>query len=729
MTVSSLWKKAAKKGMVSLLTAMIVLAFFTGVNRVLAQENTTPALPSVEEITAESVTTSMDEVAEDTVVTEAKTEASTHQTVQLQSVEEGKEWKKDSWSTGGLKFMIRGKEALAWTIDIDDAGFDNPAIQSGYNKVLTIVNSLFILGLLAIAAMWMFSLLIPRQQLKRVMLVYAMAVIFVNFALPFNRLLVDSTNLLQKTLLTQNDNPIGIVDIMEAPDYKEAIGYRNKTGLMQDTNEQSVTVTLPDATGKEIEIGTLKPDEGSPMILNGALLGEGGGSAIQLNGTSQNQKLTLNTNQSIQATMTAKTTFNPDQEQQLFSFSLMILTGIAYLMMALIFLLRIVILWGLLIVSPVLLLLAIFSTTRGYFYNWMSLYGRWLLIGPLMALGIAVIVNIWQKVGLPITSGYNGSELSTLNPLSNIRFYLPGKEMPNDLSTTAQMMEYIVFLMMLYLPIFFGFALTRQKTWQAITNTLAERLPSRKVKHEEKTETEEPKANPWVGGVKNFVGEKISKLTQTVLPSEGKKSISDLSGSGIPSASNFLPEQLSLTTLPDLLGLLGAKKESRHSQDQTLSKLAHPEQIADTKERQRIEAVKTEIETRATQGDPAAALMQSEIQNRSQSNEMTPNGMNTPEVITDVHVTQEPQGTSVIKESSDKNEKTNDNHKATPVTQKATTKPKKEENEDEGGEKETEGGDNETDHDGASPEDKTDGTENGDNNPTPNPPNTNETNG
>ena len=87
---------------------------------------------------------------------------------------------------------------------------------------------------------------------------------------------------------------------------------------------------------------------------------------------------------------------------------MVLLTGVAYFAMALIFLLRIVILWALMIVSPILFLLAIFRFTRSYFYNWMEIYARWLLIGPLMALGISIVVNLWQAVGLPIDSAYPG---------------------------------------------------------------------------------------------------------------------------------------------------------------------------------------------------------------------------------------------------------------------------------------------------------------------------------
>jgi hypothetical protein len=173
-------------------------------------------------------------------------EPTTNQIVQIGQAEEG--WEPSSLQTYGTKFLIRGKEALTWSLNIEDAGFHNEAIQTSYVKVLTIVNSLFILGLLAIAAMWMFSIIIPRRYLKQVILLYAIAVIFVNFALPITRLLIDSTNLLQKTLLTQDGRNIVITDIIETPTYEQAIGYEN---LTSEESSKQIDIALANETDYE----------------------------------------------------------------------------------------------------------------------------------------------------------------------------------------------------------------------------------------------------------------------------------------------------------------------------------------------------------------------------------------------------------------------------------------------------------------------------------------------
>ncbi|MFH0820476.1 MAG: type IV secretion system protein [Candidatus Peregrinibacteria bacterium] len=623
-----LWiQKLGQKLITTLLTVILTLGFFTGIRFALAQENPLPDEPSAP-ITFE---------------------ATGHQTVELQDVA-GPEWKKSEWLTGGLKFLVRGREALSWVIGIDNAGFDNPALNTSYTTVLTIVNSLFILGLLAIAAMWMFSLLIPRQQLKRVILVYVFAVIFVNFALPVNRLLIDGANLLQKTLLTRGGNPIGIVDIVDAPTYANAVGYENQLGKTTETETQNLRLSIPDNSMMEVPVGTVNP-EAAPVTIGGTLSGVSGGTLDLRMQSSAPRELNLKTNQPINLKLESSQEFNPHREQEWFSFGLVVLTGLAYLLMALIFMARLVILWGLLILSPALLLLGVFKATRGYFLNWLSVYGRWLLIGPLIALGLSVVVNVWQAVGLPLTST---APSDTFGVAYNLKFYLPGSATPNDLSTTSHMMQYLLFLMMLYLPLFFGFALTRQKHWAQAATAITENVGrirrdksgASAVAAGEPATPATPQPGGWTQGIRTFLGEKIGQFTQAALPSR-QPLIRETEGARpiIPSASNFLPEQLALHTVPELMGLLGTNQESRHSREQTLEKLAAPQLIADPVERKNVMAVREEIETRASHGEPEAVIIKNEIQTHSETAMASAAPTNSPAVNVQVQTQEQTSAT------------------------------------------------------------------------------------
>lgn len=548
-------------------------------------------------------------------------EESEKQIVEINSdVTNDTSWTPSALRTYGTKYLIRGKEALTWSLNIKDSGFHNDAIQASYNKVLTIVNSLFILGLLAIAAMWMFSILIPRRYLKRVIIVYAGAVIFINFALPLNRLLIDSSNLLQSTLLMQDGKSIGITEIVQTPKYEEAIGYRNSSQNITSSSELHISPNNSDGN-ENMEIAKVdansEPATGS--ITNGL-----GSESIELN--MPEQSIVLNNNQTLSITQESK--FNQYNEHVIFSFIMIAATGTAYFILALIFVLRIVILWALLILSPILFLLAIFKSTRGWFINWISIYGRWLLIGPLAALGIAIIVNIWQVVGLPIENSYVGDTFA--NNMTNVAFYLPGKSTPNTLSNTGEMMEYIVFLLMLYIPIFFAFALTRQKYITSAANGISERISrgntSKEIKNElheiltgekeielESKEISTEKKEGFVAGLKNIISTNISKITETAMPSNMTE-LRNQNAHSIQTASNFLPENLAITSIHKMMEMIGADKKSRHSRDEALGKLASPESIENAKERERISAVRNEIEKRSANGEPEAMMIMGELE-------------------------------------------------------------------------------------------------------------------
>jgi|GEM_PF-5111315 len=600
-------RKIAVKLLATLLVSVLTLAFFATVNIALGQDtNGMPPAPEAEITdTGTADTTPPPSIP-----------PSASQRVDLQT--EGLTgFQRSERLTAGLKFLVRGKEALSWVMGIQDGGFDNPALSATYGTVLTIVNSLFILGLLGIAVMWMFSLIIPRHQLKKVILVYAFAVVFVNFALPANRLLIDGANLLQKTLLTRNGNPIGIVDVVNTPAYQDAVGYENQAGKINNLETRDIKVSLMNNGGgsDDLRIGALNPT-GSSIV--GEILSAGG--SIQGTILPSSQDLNLKSAPFI-ARLESQKEFNPNAEQEIFSFVLLLLTGAAYLAMALIFLFRLVILWGLLILSPVLLLLAVFETTRGYFYNWLSLYGRWLVMGPLIALGLSAMVNIWQTVGLPLQSQATNE---TFTALSNIRFFLPGSVAANTLSTTSEMMQYLLFLIMLTLPLFFGFALTRQKLWSHVSVSSLP-VPGGRVKSDGPGPTSSPETKPTpespergvIAGIKDFVSEKMGKVTRTALPSQ--TSTRENPPPGLLGASSFLPEQLTLTGIPDMLGLLGANTESRHSHDRVVDKLASPERIADPGEQKNVLAVRQEIETRAERGEPEAVILKSEIETRAQA--------------------------------------------------------------------------------------------------------------
>ncbi len=526
------------------------------------------------------------------------------QVIQLTDEGEQDNWNISSLETHGLKFLVRGKEALTWSLSIEDGGFHNEAIETSYIKVLTIVNSLFILGLLAIAIMWMFSIIIPRKYLKKVILVYSLAVVFINFALPVNQVLIDGTNLLQKTLLTESDGSIEITDIVQTPPYTEVLSYQSNAdeSLINGKQTEAFTLKLDGADEETTSIGKIRVQNGEDI---------------------DEEMISLN-NQTI--SLIKDTPFSIHQEQILFRFSMLLLTGIAYFIIALIFVLRIVILWALLILSPILLLLAIFRSTRGWFFNWLGLYGRWLLIGPLAALGIAVIVNIWQLSGLPISvSDTYSPELFSAEKTSNIVFYLPGKETGNTLSNTQEMMEYIIFLIMLYLPIIMAFALTRQKYLQGglvvvregiskMTQAAQKQLSQQNYNYTRGDEEKREKPGSLLDNFRFMLSNRIGSIANAAMPIHKMKVKPETPTQMMPTASNFLPENLVKTPVPKMLELLGMQKGSKSSHRKVIEKLARVERIESSKEKEKVMSVMNEIESRAGEKNKEALAILHEVE-------------------------------------------------------------------------------------------------------------------
>ncbi len=546
-----------------------------------------------------------------------------NQGVALLNVQNNPDWNTSDLVTAGLKFMIRGKEALGWSLNIEEAGFDSPAIRTTYNKVLTVINSLFIVGLLAIAVMWMFSLLIPRRYLRQVVLVYALAVVFVNFAFPLNRLFIDGTNLLQQTFLSG----VNIGHIAETPNYNDpsAIGYLDESDTLQQTDIRTLTLKLPQKENEamgDVVVGKLQQDFLSPSY-TGTLsyLDEDGNprqETVTLHAAGNDPLLRLKADQMIELMYEKR--FNPGQEHSIFVFLLMLLTGLAYFGMAILFVLRIVLLWALLIVSPVLFLLAVFHATRSYFINWLGVYARWLLIGPLMALGLLIVVSIWKTVGLPVVSSYQS--LGQFSGLSNIGFYLPGSETVNNLSTTGEMMQYLLFLIMLYLPILFAFMLTRQKWWNSATMALSEKRGEQKTAAApaappEKKTVETERATEKTGilpeGIRGLLRGRFTGPPEAAAVPEPLKREIARGARPMETASSFLPEHLALSGMRDMLGLVAGNKDSRHVHRNAVEKLANPEGIADSKEQQNVMAVRQEIENRAEKGDAEASRIMNEV--------------------------------------------------------------------------------------------------------------------
>ncbi len=438
---------------------------------------------------------------------------------------------------------------------------------------------------------------------------------------------------------------VDITSIAQTPSYSDesAIGYQNEAGVLKGAASKKLTLNLAGGAveGEEAEviedviIGQLEEESIDPSYAGKISYKDADGNYIEervdLQALSRGMTLKLNADQVIE--LTDETAFNPNFEQNIFAFLMIGLTGLAYFLMALVFILRIVILWALLIVSPILFVLAIFRATRSYFVNWLGVYARWLLIGPLVALGLMIVINIWQVVGLPVESAYPG--FNEFGIQSNIGFYLPGSSVANSLSTTSQMMEYLLFLAMLYLPVVFAFMLTRQKMWSQAAAVISEKREAAKARPpaaapgEEVVAAEAAKAGArpgstegavegargLAGGIAGFLSSKFAGVAAKAVPESMKAGGREAAARPIETAHSFLPEHLALTDMGEMLDLAaGDSKDSRNAHAKAIQNLANPAAIIDSAEREKTSAVRDEIGKRAEAGDAEAVRIMSEIE-------------------------------------------------------------------------------------------------------------------
>lgn len=137
----------------------------------------------------------------------------------------------------------------------------------------------------------------------------------------------------------------------------------------------------------------------------------------------------------------------------------------AQFLITLILLVRVVVLWLLLILSPFLLVLALVTFSKSLFKTWLWVYLRWILIGPLLIMGLGIMVNIWTISGVPIQSLAEQQNLLTKD-VTNLTLAAPYHfSNASNLVTNHEVMKLLVAIIMLYAVIFLPFWLTKKSTF------------------------------------------------------------------------------------------------------------------------------------------------------------------------------------------------------------------------------------------------------------------------
>ncbi len=150
-------------------------------------------------------------------------------------------------------------------------------------------------------------------------------------------------------------------------------------------------------------------------------------------------------------------------ESAFISLLLVKLTSLTYYVMVGILIVRKIILWFFIIISPVFPLLLLFYPVRNTAKIWVGEFFRWLLYAPLFAIFLGGLVSLWQqKIPLNFTSPDIGKAGSIIYPTA-INILLGGPKQlvafNNSVNLTQTFALYVVALIMLWVVILLPFIL------------------------------------------------------------------------------------------------------------------------------------------------------------------------------------------------------------------------------------------------------------------------------
>ncbi len=150
-------------------------------------------------------------------------------------------------------------------------------------------------------------------------------------------------------------------------------------------------------------------------------------------------------------------------ESAFISLLLVKLTAITYYVMVGILLLRKIILWFFIIISPIFPLLLLYSPIRNTGKIWIGEFFRWLLYAPIFAIFLSGLVNIW-RAGIPLKFNFadaGNQQKVVYDTAINILLGGPGQQLglANSVNITDTFALYVVALLMLWVVIILPFLL------------------------------------------------------------------------------------------------------------------------------------------------------------------------------------------------------------------------------------------------------------------------------
>ncbi len=288
------------------------------------------------------------------------------------------------------------------------------------------------------------------------------------------------------------------------------------------------------------------------------------------------------------------------------------ITSLTYYVMGLIVILRTIILWFLMIVSPFLALLFPFVFIRNIGWIWIGVFFQWLFYGPLFALFLAGVTRIWI-FGIPFPfdfSRVNQPSGQVYKTAINILYGGPAQTLSpgNTANYVDTYSEYLISLVMLWaalilpwflLRIFRDYCCEVMASGNAVLASILDRIRQYPLPPPPTTISPTTTAGMAVElPFRSKVEEKIREVERFRI--ENIKQISKAHTEEITKAAN-----ISVSSLTDV-SRLELNQYKREQVKRQLDKISAPEKIFSANEREKYASIRNELHRRALAGDVLA---------------------------------------------------------------------------------------------------------------------------
>ncbi len=326
-------------------------------------------------------------------------------------------------------------------------------------------------------------------------------------------------------------------------------------------------------------------------------------------------------------------------ESAFVSLLLVRLTAITYYVMTGVLIVRKIILWFFIIISPIFPLLIFYKPLRNTAKIWLGEFLRWLLYAPIFAVFLQGLVVVW-RAGIPLAFHLEDANagkivyptaISILLGGPGTRIFYDSIEKSNSVNLPDSFALYVVALLMLWVVILLPFLLLKIFLDYLGTISFDSNLWLQKIKTRQLPFTSPPGAAPQVpptppgqtqpmGAAKSLP---FFATRQAAVPVQYQASVQ----SHVRESSDILRSaNLSVPRMRDIAAYetsMMSQRSSTHSQavnvNSTLAKIANPASATTTAEREKFSTVREKLLAQKQKGNPIAASVLSASQVTSTS--------------------------------------------------------------------------------------------------------------